>query len=410
MVGDMTVGELWPLLVGVAGVAGVAGVVGVAVGLLVGVLLARGRCATQVAAAVAERDVLRDRVADLQAQTDRAIETTQFVGPLREALLRVERQVHTLERDRGEQFARVALELTRVQSSADGLREQTASLVGSLSSSGVRGSWGELSLQRVLEASGMLARCDLDLQPTLVGDDGTRRPDVVVHLPGNRHVAVDAKAPMTQFLAAQADGLDPEQRARKLRAHAKALRRHLDALAGKGYWQLVGTSPELVVCYVPGEAFLAAALDADPTLHEYALDRGVVLASPATLLALLRTIAVTWRQHSLAEGARELLLLGRQLYERIGGLARHTEAVGDSLARAVSAYNTWVGSLESRLLVTARRMEALGLGDDSHPVGFPAQVESVPRSLRSPELVPAADEWSAGLESPAQLARQGEDQ
>lgn len=365
-------------------------VLGLLCGAVVAWLAVTTRYAARLAAADAERALLRERVLDLQASRTADSETAALIAPLHESLVRVERQVHTLERDRGEQFSTVASELARVQSSTQGLRDQTATLVGSLSSSSVRGLWGEVQLRRVLEHAGLLAHCDVDLQVSGHNDDGSRvRPDAVVHLPGGKHVVVDAKAPMTQFLAAQADGIPATQRDQRLRAHAKALREHVDALADRRYWTAVTTSPEMVVCFVPGEAFLGAALAADPELHEHAMRRDVVLASPATLLALLRTVAYTWRQEALTEGARELLELGRQLYDRLGALGRHTAKLGTSLQRSVEAYNALVGSLEGRVLVTTRRMTELGLAPD--PVAAPPVVTTAPRPLTALELIEALD-------------------
>lgn len=364
---------------------------GALVGGLLGWLTVRSRYAADLAAAVAERALLRERVTDLERAAAADTETATLVAPLAAGLARVAEQVHTLERDRGDQFARVALELTRVQASTDGLRDQTASLVGSLSSANVRGAWGEVTLRRVLEVSGMLARADFEVQPTGLTRDGVRvRPDVVVHLPGDRHVAVDAKAPMSAFLEAQADGVPAARRKERLQAHARALRGHVDTLAGKGYWTAIQPSPEFVVCFVPGEAFLAAALDADPGLHEHAMTRRVVLASPATLLALLHGVAVSWQQDSVAREATELLALGRDLYTRLGALGRHTHAVGSALRRSVEAYNTLVGSMESRVLVTARRLQDLGLATE--PLPPPAPVEATPRPLTAAELLAALDD------------------
>jgi len=240
-----------------------------AIGALAGGLLVWlalwARYAARLASATTERDVLRERVVDLEATVSAESETAALVAPLAVSLDRVAAQVHTLERDRGEQFARVAVELARVQSSTGELRDQTASLVGSLASANVRGSWGEVTLRRVLEVSGLLARCDFEEQVSVLSSTGAvLRPDVVVHLPGERIVAVDAKTPMTDFLAAQAEGVTAAERSALLKSHAKALRGHVDALAGKGYWTAFDGSPELVVCFVPGEALLAAALqDAD---------------------------------------------------------------------------------------------------------------------------------------------------
>ena len=250
--------------------------------------------------------------------------------------------------------------------------------------------WGEVQLRRVLEHAGLLSRCDFDSQVTARNDHGASvRPDVVVHLPGSKHVVIDAKAPMSELLAAQAQGIAAAERERRLRAHAKALRGHVDALAERSYWTAVGTTPEMVVCFVPGEAVLGAALAADPELHEYAMRRNVVLASPATLLALLRTVAYTWRQEALTEGARELLDLGRQLYDRLGALGRHTDKLGGTLRRSVEAYNALVGSLEGRVLVTTRRMSELGLATEMPAP--PEVVTAAPRPLTAVELIEALD-------------------
>jgi DNA recombination protein RmuC len=366
------------------------GLVGLIVGVVVTWLLLRARFAAALASAVAERTLLRERVADLESVALADSRTATMIGPLHESLVRVERQVHALERDRGEQFSRVAGELARVQSSTDVLRDQTASLVGSLRSSSVQGSWGEVQLRRVLELSGMLRHCDFDVQVSVRNDDGAAvRPDVVVALPGGKQLAVDAKAPLRAFLDAQAVGIDDEARHRLLRAHAKALRAHVDGLGAKGYWTALEATPELVVCFLPGESLLGAALAADPGLHEYALGRNVVLASPATLLAVLRSVAYSWRQEALTEGARELLDLGRQLYDRLGALGRHTETLGGSLRRSVEAYNAFVGSLEGRVLVTARRMNELGLAPGSLPTL--GGVDAAPRPLTAAELIAALD-------------------
>ncbi|GAA1887327.1 DNA recombination protein RmuC [Lapillicoccus jejuensis] len=344
----------------------------------------------RTAAAEAERDVLRERVVDLEASLGETSETAALLAPLRASLDTVARQVHDLERDRGDQFARVATELSRVRTSTTELGERTATLVGSLQASSVRGAWGEVQLRRVLELSGLLARCDFDEQPTLAASDGRRlRPDVVVHLPGGKHLAVDAKAPMSSFLAAQAEGLDDAERRRLLGAHAKALRGHVDTLAERGYWAALDVSPEMVVCFVPTEAMLTAALAAAPGLHEHAMRRRVVLASPATLFALVRTVAFAWQQEALAGNARELLAVGRELHDRLGQLGRHTAALGGALRRSVESYNAFVGSLESRVLVSSRRMQELGLVGESHPVLEP--VTSAPRPLTALELLEALE-------------------
>ncbi len=363
---------------------------GLVLGALVAWLVVRLRYAVRLAAAAAERDLLRERVVDLEAMVSQDSETAQMIAPLRSSLERVERQVHDLERERLEQFSRVTTELTQVSSSTRELRTQTASLVGSLNASSVRGSWGEVQLRRVLEHAGMLARCDFDEQVTAMTADGrTVRPDVVVHLPGDKDLVIDAKAPMTAFLAAQGEDLTAAERGRLLSDHARAVRSHVDTLAAKTYWSALDVTPEMVVCFVPGEAFLTAALAQDPDLHEHAMRRRVVLASPGTLLALLRTVAFTWQQDALAGNARELLAVGRELYERLGGLGQHASKMGAALQRSVEAYNGFVGSLESRVLVTARRMHELGVVDS--PLATLRPVTTPSRPLTALELLEALE-------------------
>jgi len=366
------------------------GLGGLALGALLAALVLHSRYAVPLAIATAERDLLRERVVDLEAAVSADSETAQMIAPLASSLERVERQVHDLERERVAQFSTVAAELTQVRSSTAELRSQTASLVGSLNASTVRGSWGEVQLRRVLEHSGMLSRCDFDEQVSASTADGIRvRPDVIVHLPGGKDLVIDSKAPMTAFLSAQADGLTAQERSDQLVAHARALRSHVDALAARAYWSALPVTPEMVVCFVPGDAILTAALAHDPDLHEHAMRRRVVLASPATLLALLRTVAFTWQQDALASNARELLGVGRELYERLSGLGQHASRMGSALQRSVEAYNGFIGSLESRVLVTARRMHELGVVE--RPLEQLQPVTTPSRPLTAVELLEALD-------------------
>lgn len=338
----------------------------------------------RTAGVLAERDLLRERVVDLEAGDGHDREIAAVLGPLGDGLARLERQVGVLERDRVDQYGRLDQQLSTVAASSEGLREQTAALVGALRSSSTRGTWGETQLRRVVEIAGMLPHVDFVEQPTAVSADGGRlRPDMVVTLPGGKHLVVDAKAPMSAFLdlgaAVEAD------RPRLLKAHARALRSHVDVLAGRAYWTAFEPSPEMVVCFVPGDAILAAALDADPGLHEEALAARVVLASPGTLLALLRTVAYTWQQGALAGNAREMFEVGRELYARLATLGDHTAKLGRTLHRAVEDYNALVGTLERRVLVTARRMNDLGLTDAA--LVPPEPVVATPRSLSAVELL-----------------------
>lgn len=368
-----------------------------------GWLVASGRQAARLAALRTERDLLRERedeyavrLQELHAAGAEDSATAAALAPLREAMTRMERQVGVLERDRLEQYGQVAERLAEVTAQTGALRRQTAGLTGALNASAVRGAWGEAQLRRVCEHAGMLPRCDFDEQVSAVaGHEAGVRPDVVVRLPGHRCLVVDAKAPLAAFLAAQADGLAEDRRRELLHDHARALRSHVDGLAAKRYWSAFATSPEMVVCFVPTDAMLAAALSADPGLYDAAQSRKVVLASPATLLALLRSVAFAWRQDALATSARDLLRLGEELYQRIGTVGRHLSAMGGSLRRSVEGYNALVGTLEGRVLVTARRMHELGLADD--PPGRVAPLEAVPRPLTAAELLTAGPVPADGI-------------
>jgi DNA recombination protein RmuC len=373
-----------------------AAVVGVLIGALVAWLVARVLFAGRSAALSTERDLLRERVFNLEATISDDAQTATMLAPLRDALVRVERQVGTLERDRVEQFSQVSVQLADVTTSTDALRSQTASLVGSLNASSIRGNWGEVQLRRVLEHAGMMARCDFEEQVSAVSShDRGVRPDVVVRLPGDKCLVVDAKAPMTAFLSAQAEGIDSAERSRLLASHATSLRGHVDSLAAKAYWSAFTNTPEMVVCFIPGEAILAAALAADPALFDYAQARRVILASPGTLLALLRTVAFTWQQDALTANAQLLLKLGSELYSRLGTLGSHATRMGASLQKSVESYNALVGALESRVMVTARKMHELGLAETPPPeTGL---VETTPRPLTAAELIVDLD--SAVLDS-----------
>lgn len=356
---------------------------------LVGFLIARVGYAARLAAATTEAALLRERVDDLEAALAQDQEAAALLAPLRDTLGRVEAQVSGLERDRAEQFGSIHQALRRVESGTGELSRTTANLVGSLRSSTVRGAWGEVQLRRVLELAGMLARCDFEEQVSTTTIHGAVvRPDVVVRLPGHRQLVVDAKAPMMAFLDAQADGLDEEARDDLLADHARALRAHVAGLARKEYWSAFEATPELVVCFVPSDAVLAAALARDPALHEWALDSKVALVGPATLLALLRTAALAWQQDAVTASAAEVSRLGRDLYARLATLGEHTARLGRSLTSSVEAYNALVGTMESRVLVSARRMNDLGIVSTRLPDTAP--LDATPRVLTAAELIDAA--------------------
>lgn len=366
-------------------------VLGIALAAAATWLLLRQAYAARGASLATERDLLRERVIDLESTVADDQQTAAVLGPLSATLGRVEQQVATLERDRVEQFGELGARLAEVGRVTGALHQETTQLAGALRATSTGGTWGEVQLRRVLEHAGMLAHCDFEEQVTAVSRHDARiRPDVVVRLPGDRVLVIDSKAPARAFLDSQADGLAPDERDRLLDQHAKALVRHVDSLAAKAYWSAFEQSPQLVVCFLPADAMLAAALRHDPSLLDRAMGRKVVPASPSTLLALLRTSAAAWQQDSLARGARELLALGQALYDRLGTMSRHTARVGQSLTRSVEAYNAMIGTLESRVLVTARQMHALGLAQDAPSAELRA-VETPTRPLTAHELIDALD-------------------
>jgi len=262
------------------------------------------------------------------------------------------------------------------------LARETRSLSTALRKPQVRGRWGELHLRRAVELAGLVDRCDFTEQVRF--DDGAQRPDLVVHLVGRRQVVVDAKVPLDAYLDATSTDDDAE-REHHLARHARQLRQHVDGLSSKAYWRALPETPEFVVLFVPGESFLSAALEKEPTLIEYAAERRVVLATPTTLIALLHSVAFGWRQESLARSAADIAELGRELYERLSKFDDHIAGIGDHLEKAMKFYNNAVGTLESRVLVSARRFKDLGVSTTGE-LAVLEPLESPIRALRSPEL------------------------
>ena len=279
--------------------------------------------------------------------------------------------------------AALAEQVAVARQASEQLRTQTQALVTALRRPEARGRWGELQLRRVVELAGMSARCDFDEQ-VVTSADGTQRPDMVVRLAGGKNIVVDSKVSLAAYLEA-AESDDEDVRSARLDAHARHLREHVDQLAAKAYWAALSPSPEFVILFIPGEAFLAPALERDPGLLEYAMARKVHIATPTTLITMLRTAQYAWQQAALADNARAVFDLGRELYDRIGSLGRHVDQMGRSLTKTVSAYNQAVGSLESRVLVTARRLNDLGVVEGE--LGPLAPVAETTRPLSAPELV-----------------------
>lgn len=361
----------------------------------------------ELAGADAERRLLSAQNRELGEARNQDGSVLRALGPVAEKLTQVQQQVALLERDRVEQFGQLAQQLNEARLSDEQLLRSTHALASALRSNSARGQWGEVQLRRVVEAAGMLRHVDFHEQVQASALDKSVRPDLVVQLPGGKQLVVDAKVPLAAYLEAQEQlnaavgdlvgpgGTRANGTEALLTAHAKALKAHVDALGTKKYWDIPGNSPELVICFLPAESILAAALEADPGLLDHSLSRNVVLASPGTLLAVLKSVAFTWRQDVLTDSARELFDLGRQLYERLGTLGDNVGKLGSSLKTSVDRYNALVGTLEARVLPTARKLNSM----DAAGLTTPASVEAAPRSVAAPELL-AKTPYSPELGSP----------
>lgn len=315
---------------------------------------------------------------------------------IREGLERLHDTMRDLESQRISWQSQLHQQVDEVRHSTDTLRRETAGLSTALRKPQVRGQWGEMHLRRTVELAGLVNRCDFTEQASVSHDGRALRPDLVVHLPGDKSVVVDAKVPLDAFLdATSAD--DESEAARHLARHAARLRTHINQLSSKAYWRALSQAPEFVVLFLPAESFYAAALEAEPQLLEYAAGKNVVLATPTMLIGLLRTIAHGWTQQALAQQTREVHELGRTLHERIGKVAGHFDRLGRSLGNAVDSYNSAIGSLESRVLVTARQFEDLSV--TSAAIDAPSRLTSTARELRAPELGVAPRSDAAGFEA-----------
>ncbi|WP_437584539.1 DNA recombination protein RmuC [Paramicrobacterium sp. CJ85] len=334
------------------------------------------------------------RERDERAERDRAENTLlQAIAPVRQSLQDMQRTVAELEEQRQKQHGELSQQLRIAVASDDHLRKTTDSLAAALSNNSVRGVWGETQLRSVVEAAGLIERVDFDVQTSISSDAGAGRPDMVVHLPGGKNIAVDSKVPMGSYLEASAipvtaGGDEAARRQSLMNAHVKAVRDHITALGGKAYWDGLEASPELVIAFLPSESLISSALEADPGLMEFAFSKRVALASPVTLWSVLKTVAFSWQQELVTAEAKELFDLSRELYSRVSTMANHIDKLGRSVRSTVTDYNRFVGSLERTVLPSARRLNKV---DGTKLIPELREVEDAPRELAADELVAELD-------------------
>lgn len=368
--------------------------IGVVVGFLAAwVLLQRKKAAAlgeDPVALRAQLDMIQNQYDQLRGDQETENKILQALAPVSERLTDMQRTVADLEKQRSEQHGQLAQQLRAAVQSDELLRGTAEQLASALRSNNVRGVWGEVQLRRVVEAAGLIERVDFDVQSQIQSDAGIGKPDMVIHLPGGKNIAVDAKVPFNAYLEASkipftATGEEAARRETLMKQHVTAVRAHVDALGKKSYWDGLDASPELVICFIPSEALISSAIEADPALMDYAFSKKVALASPVTLWSVLKTVAFSWQQDVLTEDAAKLFDVGRELLGRLGAMAKHIETLGRSITSTVKGYNAFVGSLESRVFPSARKLNELGQSAD-----LPDELEGVtesPRELSAPELL-----------------------
>ncbi|GAA2088926.1 DNA recombination protein RmuC [Pseudolysinimonas kribbensis] len=367
---------------------------------------ARQELGTRLAAATAGLDELRERLADAQSQYRELVERTreeaerraaaereesrvlQALAPVKESLTSMQSKVAELETQRTQQHTELSEQLRAAQASEERLRSTAESLNAALRNNSTRGVWGETQLRAVVEAAGMLENVNFDVQTSIRVEERTARPDMIVHLPGGKSIAVDAKVPFTSYLEAAAipATAEPGELARRdalLKQHVKVVRDHISALGARSYWDGLDSSPELVVAFIPSESLLSAAVEADPSIMEFAFAKNVVLGSPVNLYLLLKTVAVSWRHEVVTQEARALFDVSRELYGRLTKLAEHVDKLGRSIERSVKDYNSFVGSLERQVLPSARRLSQLDEAKVLPPLG---EIEEDTRQISASDL------------------------
>ena len=325
-------------------------------------------------------------------QTDKENKILVQLEPVKQQLLQMQDVVQRLEKERTEQFSSISEQLRASIETDENLRKQTQQLSQALSSNSLRGVWGETQLRKLVELAGLIKHADFAEQATIKTDNGTGRADMVINLPGGKSLAIDSKVPFNSYQEASsiselAGGEEANRRAILIKEHVAAVRKHIDDLGTKAYWSGLDSSPDFVICFVPSESLLSAALDADPSLMEYAFKKNVALSSPVSLFSVLKTINYIWRQNADESQVRAMIKLGKELYERVGKIAALAQDLGNKLTSTVKSYNAFVSSLESRMLVTARKLNDLDeneLGIDN--IVEPKQLDDAPSALTSKEL------------------------
>lgn len=340
-----------------------------------------------------EADAERERL-----QVEQENKVLQQLAPVKQIVEQMQVKVQDLEKERASQYSMIEEQLRAQQLSGEQLRATTESLASALKSNSTRGVWGETQLRRVVEAAGMMDHVDFTTQTTFTGEDTRGRPDMVINLPGGKKIPVDSKVPLDAFLEASqiSDTASAEELARRktlLEKHKKDLRSHIDALAKRDYQTIVETTPEFVILFLPNENLLSVALEVDPTIMEYAFAKRVALASPVNLWAVIKTVAFTWQQDLVTEDAKEFFKLMKELYERIGTIADYSEDLRKAVVNTVTKYNAFQSSLESRVLVTARKLQKL---DPEKVIGGGSAIEELPKQSTAPELTAKAEDATLG--------------